>query len=84
MIPKQINIAGTITKDKNGFDIVEGDIVLSTIGVEAGHIAKVDDIVVEFDKLLGAYDDDIVLIQILFSFPLFENSTSHNYFFNSK
>lgn len=35
-----------ISKDENGFDVIVGEVVLSTIGVEAGHIAKEDDVII--------------------------------------
>ncbi len=35
-----------IQKDENGFDIVVGEVILSTIGIEAGHIAKEDEKVI--------------------------------------
>lgn len=37
-----------IENDKDGFDVVSGKVVLSTIGIEAGHIAKLnDEIIIE-------------------------------------
>jgi phenylalanyl-tRNA synthetase beta chain len=52
-----------IVKDKNGFDTVKGEEVLSTIGVEAGCISKEDDIVI----LEASYIEPKSLSQRVFS-----------------
>jgi phenylalanyl-tRNA synthetase beta chain len=39
-------ISLNIKKDNNGFDTVNGEIILSTIGIKAGHILKEDKIVI--------------------------------------
>ncbi|RLA78365.1 MAG: phenylalanine--tRNA ligase subunit beta [Epsilonproteobacteria bacterium] len=51
-----------INKDENNFDTVVGEVVLSTVGVEAGHIAKEDDIII----LEASYTAPEILAQRVF------------------
>jgi phenylalanyl-tRNA synthetase beta chain len=51
-----------IQEDENGLNTVTGQVLLSTIGIEAGHISKIDDeIIIE-----ASYTDPNKLAQIVF------------------
>ncbi len=59
---KNDTISLKIKKDKKGFDTVHGKILLSTIGIEAGHISKEDDKVI----LEASYTAPDILSQKVF------------------